>query len=342
VTLVSPEVDIAVVVNLRARRGSQQVARACREQLPDARIMVSSTLDEALGFARNLQAQPPSLLVAAGGDGTAVTLLNAMRRPGDTDVDAHGPALGLLPLGTGNGWANVTGAPRWRTAVTRLGGLAAGGGPLPLRRFDLVEVDGTVAPFAGTGWDAEIIDDFHAQKTGFGLVPRRLRDGLTGYMQGLFTRTIPRHLREPQVEVELVNTGDDAMTVDALGRPIPLPAGQRGAVLYRGPTSVCAAATTGEWGFGFRAFPFAGLVARRYCMRVYSGSALEATMRMHKLWTGAHPVEKMHTWLLTRCKATFSRPVPFQIGGDRMGMRSEVEFGLAQEQVDVLDWRAVA
>ena len=341
-TLPSHRVDIAVVVNLRARRGSQRVARACRERLPDARIMVSGSIDEALGFARDLQEQPPSLLVAAGGDGTAVTLLNAMRRPGDTDVDAHGPALGLLPLGTGNGWANVTGAPRWRTAVARLGGLAARGGPMPLRRFDLVEVDGTVAPFAGTGWDAEIIDDFHAQKTAFGVVPRSLRDGLTGYMQGLFLRTIPRHLRESQVEVELVNTGDDAMTVDALGRPVPLPFGRRGAVLYRGPTSVCAPATTGEWGFGFRAFPFAGLVARRYCMRVYAGNALEATMRMRSLWTGAHPVEKMHTWLLTSCKATFSRPVPFQIGGDRMGMRSEVEFKLAQEQVDVLDWREVA
>ena len=113
-------------------------------------------------------------------------------------------------------------------------------------------------------------------------------------------------------------------------------------MLYRGPTSVCAAATTAEWGFGFRAFPFAGLVPRRFCMRVYAGSALEATLRMRQLWRGAHPVAKMHTWLLTRCKATFSRPVPFQIGGDRMGARSEVEYALAREQVDVLDWHAMA
>src|SRR6185312_12923890 len=97
-----------------------------------------------------------------------------------------------------------------------------------LRRFDLVEVGGTVAPFAGTGWDAEIIDDFHAQKTGFGFLPARARNGLAG----------------------------------------------RGAVLYRGPTSVCAAATSAEWGFGFRAFPFAGLVPRRFNFRIYAGRAL--------------------------------------------------------------------
>ncbi|APR82193.1 Hypothetical protein A7982_07542 [Minicystis rosea] len=326
-------------MNLRARRGSHRVARACREVLPGANIMVSSTLDEALGFARQIQTDRPKLLVSAGGDGTAVTLINALRRPSGDDV--AGPAIGLLPLGTGNGWANVTGAPRWRKAVRRLGELAERGGPLPLRRFDLVEVMGTVAPFAGTGWDAEIIDDFHAQKSGPGLLPRHMREGLRGYMHGLFTRTIPRHLREPQVEVELVNTGDDALTVDARGRVVPVPGGGHGAVLYRGPTSVCAAGTSAEWGFGFRAFPFAGLVPRRFCMRLYAGKALEATLRMKQLWQGAHPLAKMHTWLLTRCKATFSRPVPFQIGGDRLGIRSEVEYALAPDQVDVLDWRAV-
>lgn len=325
--------DIAVVVNLRARRGSHRVARACREELPRAKIMVSSSLDEALGFAKRLQDAPPSLLVSAGGDGTAVTLINALR-------SGH-PPIGLLPLGTGNGWANVTGAPRWRQAVRRLGRLAERGGPLPLRRFDLVEVEGTVAPFAGTGWDAEIIDDFHAQKTGVGVLPESMRNGLRGYLHGLFTRTIPRHLREPQVEVELVNTGEDAMTVDESGRAIPLPGGHKGALLYRGPTSVCAAGTSGEWGFGFRAFPFAGLVPRRFCMRIYAGKALEATLRMKQLWQGAHPTPKMHTWLLTRAKATFSRPVPFQIGGDRLGVRQEVEYVLAPDQVSVLDWRAV-
>jgi Diacylglycerol kinase catalytic domain len=331
-------VDIAVVVNLRARRGSRRVAKACRELLPDARVMVSQSLDDALGFARDLQEQPPSLLVSAGGDGTAVALLNAMRTTGSTP---QATALGLLPLGTGNGWANVTGAPGWRTAVTRLGHLAERGGPLPLRRFDLLEVGGTVAPFAGTGWDAEIIDDFHAQKTGFGVLPASARNGLTGYLHGLFTRTIPRHLTEPQVEVELVNTGADAMTVDEHGRPLALPTARRGAVLYRGPTSVCGVGTTAEWGFGFRAFPFAGLVQRRFCLRLYAGRAMEATLRMNQLWSGAHPVPKMHTWLLTGCRATFSRPVPFQIGGDRVGMRSEIDYALAPEQIDVLDWRAV-
>ncbi|MSP61978.1 MAG: diacylglycerol kinase [Myxococcales bacterium] len=330
--------DIAVLVNLKARRGSERVASACRAALPGARVLSSHTLADAAGFAEELRARPPKLVVSAGGDGTAVALLNALRAPGRS---GEHPALGMLALGTGNGWAHATGAPRWRTAVGALGRLA-NQSALPTRLCELVEICGIHAPFAGTGWDAEIIDDFHGQKEGRGVLPQGSRDGLRGYMHALFTRTIPRHLvsRAGQVEVEVTNIGEEAITVDESGRPVPGPA--RGELLYRGKVSVCAAGTSPEWGFGFRAFPFAGLVPSRFCLRVYAGDVVHATLRMNKLWRGAHPIAKMHTWMLTRCRAVFSRPVPFQVGGDRLGWRSEVEYGLASEPVQVLDWRALA
>jgi diacylglycerol kinase family enzyme len=253
-----------------------------------------------------------------------------------------GTPLGVLPLGTGNGWAHAMGAPQWRAALGDLGRVVGRDGPLPLKRFDLVEVLGTIAHFAGTGWDAEIIDDFFAQRKGPGLLPQSARHGLRGYLHGMFTRTIPRHvfMRE-MVQVELTNTGSDALVVNEHGHIVPLRGGEHGKVLYRGPVSVCAAGTSPEWGFGFRAFPFAGMVPRRFCMRVYAGGPIEATFRMRSLWRGAHPVDKMHTWLLDRCSAAFSRPVPFQVGGDRLGHRTDVEYALAPEQIDILDWRAL-
>jgi hypothetical protein len=344
------DLDVAVIVNLHARRGSEAVATAFRRALPKAHVVASHSLEETADLARDLCDHPPGLVLSAGGDGTAIALINAIRSASPTRLPyerAGGPGfdvLGVLPLGTGNALARATGAPRWRAAIAalrQLGGSLLGARRLPSRRFDLVEVAGTLAHFAGTGWDAEIIDDFHAQRRGVGVLPYRYRNGLAGYLHGLFTRTIPRHLMTEPVEVELTNTGEDAMSVDDDGRPIAVRGGGHGAVLYRGPVSVCGAGTSSEWGFGFRAFPFAGLAGRRFCMRVYAGRALEATFRMASLWRGAHPLSKMHTWLLTRCRAAFSRPVPFQIGGDRLGHRSDVEYALGREQVDLLDWRAL-
>ncbi len=319
--------DVDVVVNLRARRGSAEVAEKCRREMPNARILASSSVEEAARFARS-----GSLLVSGGGDGTALGLINSFRR----DV----MSLGVLPLGTGNAWAHATQAPPWRTAVEKLGARLLRGGPLPLRRFELVEVStrggpGTLAHFAGTGWDAEIIDDFHRQKETTGVLPRGMRNGLLGYFQGVFLHTIPRNLRERElVEVEITNTGAQALGVDDEGRPFELPGG----LLYRGPASVCAAGTAETWGFGFKAFPFAGLVPGRVCLRVYAGKAGEATMNMRRLWRGQHPMPKMFTFLVESARAVFSRPVPFQAGGDRLGYRDQVDYRLAREQVDLVDW----
>jgi hypothetical protein len=35
----------------------------------------------------------------------------------------------------------------------------------------------------------------------------------------------------------------------------------------------------------------------------------------------------------------FDRDVPFQMGGDVLGMRRELEFDLAEESVQLVDWR---
>jgi hypothetical protein len=234
-------------------------------------------------------------------------------------------------------------------AVEQLGARLARGPEMPTRRFELVEVrfpgDGitTIAHFAGTGWDAEIINDFHQQKSGNGFLPQAMRHGLAGYFHGLFTRTVPRHISQRELaEVEIVNTGSDALGVDEDGRPYPLPGGEHGKVLYRGPSNVCAAGTSVNWGFGFRAFPFAGLVPGRICLRVYSGRVGHALRNMRRLWRGTHPMPEMHTFLVDRAVARFSRPVPFQAGGDRLGYREEIEYGLAREKVDLIDWPKLA
>lgn len=318
--------DVAVVVNLHARKGSERVGRMVRERLPNARVQVTRSLDDVRRWIdRDLAKAPPELLLSGGGDGTAVALLNELR-----DRKVGVARLGVLRLGTGNGWANATGAPR---VVHALDHIAALDGAPPTRRFGLVECDGRVAPFLGTGWDAEIISDFAATPGA----------GLASYLAGMFTRTIPRHVfggGTPNVVV--TNLGAAASTVDAHGRVVPLPGGEPGAVLYRGPASVAAAGTTEEWGFGFRAFPFAHAAPGRVSMRIYGAPVLEATRNMFRLWRGAHPLPKMHDFFVTHARLDFDREVPFQIGGDVAAPRTSFEIKLAADAVDLVDWTRLA
>jgi diacylglycerol kinase family enzyme len=351
-------VRIAVVVNESARRGSGAVAGVARRELPSARVLLSRSLHELEGFAEELVSDPPDLVLSAGGDGTAIALLNALRRAGKptksvvSDVTSElrpralrprlGPPIGVLKLGTGNAWARVTGSPPWKSAFALLRSLLAANAAPPLRSYDLIDVEGQVAHFTGTGWDAELVDDFHAQKTGAGILPPGRRHGLLGYLHALMTRTVPRNLTTPQAEVEIVNSGAEAMTVDALGAPVRMNGMSAGRVLYSGPTSVCAAGTTPEWGFGFRAFPFAGKVEGRFSLHNYNAGALEALMHSPGLWRGTHPMPKMDSWFLTRARLNFSRKVPFQIGGDLLGHRDSIEYVIAPEHVELVDWTSLA
>ncbi len=325
------------------------MARAFRQAIPGAEVVVTRSLDDLERAADGLVADQPDLVIGAGGDGTAIALLNAVKRArgkAGVSLEQGKPLLrmGLLKLGTGNGWANVMGAPKVAESLDLLR-RAERLPSLPTRRFDLVEVEGLVAHFAGTGWDAELIDDFHAQKTDGRYLPRRVRYGLAGYLNGLLTRAVPRNLKLPRVQVEIENLLEPALGIDAHRRTFEMQdtaPGKERSILYRGPVSVCSVGTSGEWGFGFKAFPFAGLVRRRLNLRMYVGTTAEALARVPQLWAGKHPLDKMHTWLVKGCEARFSRHVPLQIGGDLLGHRDRIRYGVAEETVDVLDWNALA
>ena len=326
----------AVLINLRSRRGSATLERTVRRWLPEARLGLTRTLEEAQRFLRELPVGPgPNLVVSGGGDGTAVGLLNAMRRQGSPL-----PTLGLVPLGTGNGWARVMGSPSFPRAMKRLSthGLA----PWPTQRFSLVEVEGTLSPWAGTGWDAEIVADYqrimHA-------LPKKYAEwfgGVPGYMMSLFGMTIPRLAFARPTNVRLVNTGAPALLVDPSGRLVSVPNGGAGAVLYEGPVSVCGCSTTTHVGMGMKAFPFAHAAPGRMGVRVYAETTLNAMLSLRKIWRGVHPLPKDHLWLLDSCRMEFDQPVNFEIGGDVVGKRSTVDFRMARETVEVLDWKRLA
>jgi diacylglycerol kinase family enzyme len=323
---------VAVIVNLNARRGSPRIAGLVRRLLPRAKVAITSSLEDARRFLRDeLAPSPPTLLLSGGGDGTATALINELRA-----LELPLPTLGLLPLGTGNGLANVTRAPEPLEALRRVAALD--GAAPPSRTFALVDVEGRAAPFAGTGWDAQMVADFREQLHALPEPLRVGRGGLRGYLHALFTRTIPRSLRHGAPRGRLYNLGDDALTVDPEGRLIPIPGVKKGSLLYEGPINVGGAATTPEWGFGFRAFPFAQHAPGRLSVRAYGAHVLQATGSMLKLWRGEHPLPHMHDFFVTRCRFEFDHPVPFQIGGDLVGERKSIELGLAETAVELVDW----
>jgi diacylglycerol kinase family enzyme len=120
------------------------------------------------------------------------------------------------------------------------------------------------------------------------------------------------------------------------GKPVPLPGATR---LHEGPISAGAVSTVREWGYGLRAFPHAGLKPGFINVRIYQGHVLDALLNAPRIWRGLD-VKGMYDWFATEVRMRFSRPMPFQIGGDPMGERTEIVLRAAREKVRLVDWHA--
>jgi hypothetical protein len=152
-------------------------------------------------------------------------------------------------------------------------------------------------------------------------------------------RTAPKTLLHGRPHLIIENLGGDVYTITPDKSVVKLDGIKRGAVLYEGMASVAGAATCPEFGYGFRAYPFAERLLGFMNVRVYDQGAITAIKEIPKLWRGQHPLEGMTDWFATEVRMTFSRPMPLQIGGEAVGSRLTVDFKASPRSVNAVDWR---
>lgn len=342
---------LAILVNANAKRGGRRIAVQTSRLLPRATVKLTRSIDEVVVWLRDVLPSKPDVILAAGGDGTAIALVNALAR-----VVAEGdplPPIGVLKLGTGNAWANVLGAPKLAGSLAMLRDLHDREDALPLRRFGLVDVaypatregepsePGMLAHFAGTGWDAEILSDYKEQLAQSKGPPRFFAKSVWGYVTAMLTRTAPKSLVLGRPHVLIENLGDEVFTVDSHGALKRVEGAKHGTVLWDGLMSVAGAATCPEFGYHFRAYPFAERFLGKLNVRVFDRSTLGGITSIPRLWTGAHPLRGMHDWFTTAARFTFSRPMALEVGGDAHPPRRTVEMRISPREARVLDWRSL-
>jgi len=326
-----PGAGFAVLVNANAKRGGRRVAVQIARALPGADVRLTRTPEEVDHWLAGLR--EPRAVFPAGGDGTVIGLINALAR---VYKDRPLPRVGILPLGTGNAWAHVIGAPKLDVALKLL---RTATDPLPTRRFGLIECDGMLTHFAGAGWDAQVLDDYKTQLALSKGPSKWLSKTAAGYVVATVVRTAPKSVLYGRPHVLIENLGDEVWTITADRKLIKVHGVGHGAVLYDGMASVAGCAISPELGSRFRAYPFAERFLGMMNVRVYDEEPVSAVMRIPRIWRGEHPLRGMHDWFTTAVRMTFSRPIPLQVGGDAVGIRQTVEYRISERQVDIVDFR---
>lgn len=319
-----------IVVNANAKRGGRRIAVQIARALPGASVRLTRSIEELEGWLRTIK--DTRCILSAGGDGSAVALLNALDRV--IPKTEHFPPVGALPLGTGNAWAHALGARKLDTCIRAL---AKHDGPMPTKRYGLFTCDGVLTFFGGCGWDAQILDDYRLQVEAS--PSSRISKSVWGYVTAMLVRTVPKTVLYGRPHVIIENLGTDVYTITPEKKLVRLADVGRGAILYEGMASVAGAATCPNFGYGFRAYPHAERLLGFMNVRVYDQKAISAVADIPKLWKGQHPLRGMTDWFVTEVRMTFSRPMPLQIGGEAIGSRLTVEYKSSDRVVDALDWR---
>ena len=330
---------IALWFNLRAKRVNTETVDRFRQALPDATIYATQTLEEAREAAKKLGAEKPDLLLCGGGDGTIVRMLNFLREAGVSPF----PRMGLMKLGTGNAWPLECNAPAWKAMLPKLSSMYR---DAPTTRFALIDVEDTLTHFIGAGWDAMMLNDYkrnlerRSTQPFASRISRKIHTGLFGYLYTIARITVPEQAatneRYGRAQVTLENMGTECFTLDRNQQPLALSANLK--QLYTGPLAVVAVSTISQWGAGFKAPPHARLVPGFLNVRFFDDEPLNALLMAPKLWAGAIGDRRMTDFFVTKGRVKFSRPQNFQIGGDVMDACEAIDFKMASEYVDAIDW----
>jgi diacylglycerol kinase family enzyme len=328
---------VAVVVNGNAKGVTEDLVAILDQIVQSGDLLVSRSLEEGRDIARMIVERGYPTVVTGGGDGTFTQMVTFVVQEADRQHRPL-PRFGLLRLGTGNALAWVLGATGGRSkgAVADLARLRTEGGSRELR---LLDVEGTLTPFAGLGIDATALAHFKDVKQALERTPvlRRTATGGVAYAVSIVGRTMPEYLLKPHPRVRIINEGAEAVRLGVDGQPVGEPMG-RGDVIYEGPSRMVAMSTIPYWGFGARAFPFAHDRDDRFSLRVVDLSPMDVAVHIRALWKGTYRSDKIHDFLVDAVRIEYQSPMPLQIGGDPVGSRHVVRAGLSKRPIRVVDF----
>lgn len=336
-TPLAPKHDrVAIVVNGNAKQVTEELVETLDQIVQSGDLYVSRSLEEGREIARTIVSRGYPTVLTGGGDGTFVQVVTWVT----AEATAQGkewPQFGFLRLGTGNALAWVLGAGNapGKGVVADLAKIRGTAGSRELR---LLEVEGTLTPFAGLGVDSIALQHHEQTKAWMQRTPvlKNLASAQVTYATSITTRSLPEFLFRPHPRVRIVNEGETAYLLgkdDKIARAF-----ERGETIYEGPARMAAFSTIPYWGLGARMFPFADERHDRFQLRVSDITSWQVVRHFGALFDGTYRGDTMTDFLCESISVHYEETIPLQIGGDLAGERTRVDVRLCPRPIRVIDF----
>ncbi|MEI6806510.1 MAG: diacylglycerol kinase family protein [Myxococcaceae bacterium] len=318
----------AFILNANAKSVTDRVVAKLVKLIPSGDLFYSKSMQDSENYYQTILDRGYGFVFSGGGDGTVVNAINTLTRISKKQRDIQLPRIGVLKLGTGNAMAQVVSAQKAFWDVSHI----VQGGIIEQKPLQLVECeDGTLTPFAGIGYDGEILNDYVHVKENQGLT------SISAYLWAAFSRTLPRHIssKAPIIRIKTYQTAYQMINVDGEDLEIEIPPNT---LLYEGPADIASVGSIPWYGFGFTMFPFANRREGFLNLRISTMSL--GTMITHLypgIWKGTFRHAKLNDFLVQDIVIESDQALPYQIGGDASGHRNRLRFKTAKQAVQIAE-----
>ena len=325
----------AVLLNARARKWTGELHQAVSRWVPAKDLYLTDDFRQAERTVdRILSSGAYDLVFTGGGDGTIVYLVNAVRQRianGTLDRD-KAPPVGVLRMGTGNAIATYLDC---RDVVEDLRALS-GGARVVVYDMDMLDTPEGLVPFAGFGWDAEILNDYDSFKESVRETPvERVATGLRGYAASIVTRSIPAAIGRGRREARITATAPGVRIHPQTGAV--LDEYGCGDVIYEGVVDQLAASTIPCWGFNVRMFPHIGKRARSFELRAYHGGVAKILQTVPlRFWKGDFREDECADFLVEGVDVEIlNGTMAYHVAGDPGGVERSVRWAVSDLPVQL-------
>lgn len=320
----------AFLLNANARAVTPRLVERLAEVVPQGDLFFSRSFEDAEALLRTILRRGYGRLFVGGGDGTLVGALNLLEGL-TAELGLPRPAIGVLKLGTGNAVSYLMGAGR---PLDDAAHIVAADTAHEVRVDMVVCDDGTKTPFAGVGYDGEVLNDYlalkHAAKSP---LAKAAVESVWGYLGAMLFRSVPRKLRERAPSVRLTSTQDAYRVVRGPSgdEEVLVPAGT---VLYEGPAPTVSVGSIPYYGYAFTMFPFARRKSGYFQVRAVAVPIPTILANLFpSVWRGRFRHPMLHDFLVKDVTIEGTRPLPFQVGGDAKGYAERLTFRVGDEPV---------
>lgn len=322
---------VAFFLNANAKSVTKTLLKDLKKLIPQEDLYFSADFPVAREKIAQILNKGYAYIFCGGGDGTVISAINLMHEYEKSHPKAKLPKIGVLGLGTGNALARFLQA---HDPIEDIKAIVSG---KPLRPIALSMIEtygGQMTPFAGVGYDGELINDFESVKEVFFDSPfRKVFSSVTGFTLAGLVKTLPRQIGRtlPTVRINSSHPAYRIINVNGVDEEVYI---EQGELLYDDKAAIICVGTIPYVGYGITMFPFANKRPGYMHLRV---SAVPISICLANLypaiWHGHFRHKKLFDFLVKDVNIESEESLPYHIGGDAMGYRKQLYLKVADNPV---------